>query len=354
MKKSILVLGAGLSGLLTAKRLNDQGYEVKVLESRNRCGGRIHTKQGSLSTAVEMGATWFGKKHIHLLALLDELGIGYYEQHTEGKAFFEPFSLAPPQSIDIPAQLPSYRIKGGSESVITNLASSLNAEQIVLDTKIDSIDFSQEKVTVHCNEKKWTGDIVISTLPPALLFLSIKINPTVNQELNQIGLATHTWMQDAIKTALIFENPFWRKENGSGTLFSNVGPVSEFYDHSDHKVEKFALCGFVNSGLASLDVEKRKAKVLTQLEKFYGKIVHSYVEYVEHIWPQDSNTKHVAMPYIFPHQNNGHPIYQKAWFDDRFFVSGSETALDFPGYMDGAVQSAELVANKIINATIAS
>ena len=118
------------------------------------------------------------------------------------------------------------------------------------------------------------------------------------------------------------------------------------YDHCDHKLEKFALCGFVNGGYAAISAEERKVKVLSQLEKMYGDSIHKFSDYIECIWAQDPNTKHPSMPDIFPHQNNGHAIYQEACFENRFFISGAETAPHFPGYMDGAVESAELVTQK--------
>ena len=39
----VIVVGAGVSGLRTALELENQGLRVKVLEARNRIGGRIHT-----------------------------------------------------------------------------------------------------------------------------------------------------------------------------------------------------------------------------------------------------------------------------------------------------------------------
>jgi monoamine oxidase len=350
MKKSIIILGAGLSGLLTAVRLKNLGHAVTLLESRSRIGGRIYTVKNATGTLVEMGATWFGKKHVHLSALLSELGIEYYEQHTEGQAYFEPFSLAPPQRIDIPEQLPSYRIKGGSERIVYALADTLEAHEIILNSKVKALDFATGKVIVKSDDNQWTADVVVSTIPPALLLRSVSIKQNLDSKLRHIGMDTHTWMQDSIKTALVFDEPFWRAQNGSGTLFSNVGPMTECYDHSNHTLEKFALCGFVNGGYAAVSAEKRKEKVLSQLEKFYGKAVLTFTDYMECIWSADPNTKHESMPNIFPHQNNGHPIFQESWFDNRLFISGAETAPHFPGYMDGAVESAELVANKFLSA----
>ena len=346
MNKKVAILGAGLSGLLTAYRLKKIGYEVQILEARDRIGGRIHTLRAALETPVEMGATWFGLKHINLVGLLKELNIGFYEQHTKGDAYFEPFSLAPPQKITVPEQLPSFRIAGGSSAVIEALSSALAQEEIILGSKINTVDFTNEKAVLRGEDQNWETDLVISTLPPSLLFRSIEFAPSINNEVKEIGLATHTWMQDSIKTAIIYKQAFWREEDLSGTLFSNVGPFSELYDHSNQALTKYALCGFVNGGYARLSPADRKQKVMAQLEKIFGQQVHTYIDYQECIW-NDVWTKHPDTPDIFPHQNNGHPIFEKLHFEDRFFVSGAETARSFPGYMDGAVQSADRVVSEI-------
>ncbi len=346
MKKKVVILGAGLSGLLTAFRLKKLGYTVQVFEARERIGGRIYTHLAASETHVEMGATWFGLQHTHLLGLLKELNIGHYEQHTKGDAFFEPFSLAPPQKISVPDQMPSYRIAGGSGKLIKTLRSTLDEEEIALRTKIETLDFRGEKVFVLGMDAKWEADIVVSTLPPGLLFRSIQFQPEIDNEVNTIGLNTHTWMQDSIKTAIVYKEPFWRVSDLSGTVFSNVGPFSELYDHSNESVTKYALCGFVNGGYARLSASDRQQKVMAQLEKIFGEQVKHHIDYIECIW-NDVWTKHPDMPDIFPHQNNGHPIFEQLHFGNRFFVSGAETAQHFPGYMDGAVQSAERVVRQI-------
>lgn len=56
-QERVLVVGAGIAGLAAAKELHDKGYEVVVLEARNRIGGRIHTDR-STGIPLDLGASW--------------------------------------------------------------------------------------------------------------------------------------------------------------------------------------------------------------------------------------------------------------------------------------------------------
>ena len=54
----VLVVGAGISGLAAAKALATAGYNVTVLEARNRLGGRMWTDRTTLSIPADLGAGW--------------------------------------------------------------------------------------------------------------------------------------------------------------------------------------------------------------------------------------------------------------------------------------------------------
>ncbi|PZO45163.1 MAG: monoamine oxidase [Pseudanabaena frigida] len=58
--QQIIVVGAGISGIAAAKKLQIQGYSVIVLEGRDRIGGRIWT-DNSLGTPLDLGAAWIQK-----------------------------------------------------------------------------------------------------------------------------------------------------------------------------------------------------------------------------------------------------------------------------------------------------
>lgn len=53
----VIVIGAGMSGLVAARLLQDSGFAVTVLEARTRIGGRTWTDD-SLGVPVDLGASW--------------------------------------------------------------------------------------------------------------------------------------------------------------------------------------------------------------------------------------------------------------------------------------------------------
>lgn len=346
-EKKTLIIGAGLSGLLTAYRLKNKGFIVEIVESRDRLGGRIHTLNSDFAT-LEMGATWFNDVHGNVKRILNEFNLPHFEQFMKGTSYFEPFSQAPAQEIEIPQNSPSYRFVGGTSQLIEAIKSNLHEVKFNFDEVVSEIDFSNDKVMVKTNNYTYEADYVISTIPPALLVNEVIFKPNLPETLSKIAKETHTWMQDSIKVALVYRNPFWRENEISGTVFSNVGPVTEFYDHSNFELDQFALCGFVSSGMSMFSKEERLNKILIQLKKIFGKEVLNFIDYQETVWSEEAFTKSKKQEsLVFPHQNNGHTLFRENHFENRLFISGSETATNFPGYMEGAILAAEHVAQII-------
>jgi monoamine oxidase len=81
----VVVVGAGLAGLVAARALARRGVRVRVLEARNRVGGRTHTRRLESGLTVDLGGQWIGPGQERVAALLDELGIATFPQHTAGR-----------------------------------------------------------------------------------------------------------------------------------------------------------------------------------------------------------------------------------------------------------------------------
>ena len=342
MKKDVLIIGSGLTGLLLGYRLTTAGYNVQILEARDRIGGRIHSLQSKETTPIEMGATWLGGQHQALVALLQELALPLFEQYMKGRALYAPLPNQPAQEIDIPPnESPSYRIQGGSATLIQKLASHLEENTIRLNTTVTQIEETVKGVRITSSDEVWDALYVVSTLPPNLFVNSIQCTPALPEELINLAKQTHTWMGESIKFGISYSQPFWRAKGYSGAFFSNQGPVTELYDHSNVEENRFALKGFLAPNLAQDTAVVRKEKVMSQLTNIFGSEAASYLTYEECVWRDETHTFIPPDNFLMPHQNNGHPFYQEAYFNNRLLIAGAETSARFGGYMEGAVLSAE-------------
>jgi len=70
----VLVVGAGLSGLVAAYRLRQAGRRVVVAEAAGRLGGRL-VNQRVAGLVVDGGGAWVGPAQARVLALVRELGL---------------------------------------------------------------------------------------------------------------------------------------------------------------------------------------------------------------------------------------------------------------------------------------
>lgn len=70
----VVVVGAGLSGLITARELAREGLEVLALEARDRPGGRTHAIEVD-GVSADLGGEWVDEAHTAMRDLTGELGI---------------------------------------------------------------------------------------------------------------------------------------------------------------------------------------------------------------------------------------------------------------------------------------
>ncbi len=88
--KEVVVIGAGIAGLVAARILAEAGRKVALIEARDRVGGRIYTvpaARGELP--VELGAEFVHGLPPELIDLIDEAGLTRFELEGDTHCFRE-------------------------------------------------------------------------------------------------------------------------------------------------------------------------------------------------------------------------------------------------------------------------
>lgn len=85
----VAIVGAGLAGLVAARRLVKAGASAAVVEARDRVGGRLLNEEIGDGKVVEVGGQWIGPTQDRMAALAAELGVETFPTYDEGKHLLE-------------------------------------------------------------------------------------------------------------------------------------------------------------------------------------------------------------------------------------------------------------------------
>jgi monoamine oxidase len=81
----VVVVGAGLAGLVAARDLRRAGHSVTVLEARDRVGGRVWNHDIGGGQVIERGGTFIGPTQNHVAALARELKLRTFRTYDTGR-----------------------------------------------------------------------------------------------------------------------------------------------------------------------------------------------------------------------------------------------------------------------------
>jgi len=80
-----IIVGAGFAGLYAARILHKSGKRFKILEARDRVGGRVHTHHIDDDTYVDLGGQWIGPTQDKVYSLCEELNVKLFKTYNQGK-----------------------------------------------------------------------------------------------------------------------------------------------------------------------------------------------------------------------------------------------------------------------------
>ncbi len=87
--KTVIIIGAGISGLIAAKKLKENGFSVIVLEAQDKVGGRLRTNR-SLGVGFDEGASWIhGTDGNPITSLAQQAGMNTFETIDESRKSYD-------------------------------------------------------------------------------------------------------------------------------------------------------------------------------------------------------------------------------------------------------------------------
>lgn len=360
MANNIIIIGAGLSGLYLAWKLEQTltaDNRIIILEARERTGGRILSRQWGESAEgrVDLGPAWLWPQFQPRLArLMNELHCRSFKQFTEGQMLYETADATLQQYGGPSSHNQSYRVAAGTVELINALHRQLKRSEIHLHTEVNSIDLHSGQITAisrdNSTEKpvSYDADKIILALPLRLLAQNIHLAPEPDPALLQQWNNTATWMASHCKIVFIYAQALWREQQRSGEVFSHYGPMSEIYDASPDNESFYALSAFVG-----LNAQQRKqigkdaliSACLSQLQRLFGDTAAQPRQIFIEDWSENPFTVSeldLNTPAQHPHYSEDAP---RMLSGGRVYLAGTETAIEHGGYLEGALESADYIVD---------
>lgn len=237
-----------------------------------------------------------------------------------------------------------YRIRGGSMQLSEHLVKSLEIEY---ESPVIQITQNESECQVLTKSKTYKCKYIINTVPRSLN-KNIEYIPTLHPA-KELSFSSSK-MGSVIKIIIEFSSPFWRERGYSGEIITNKNLMFLSYDASTDK--KWAIvcfiCGNEVLKYRQLSILERKHVILSQYFKYFkDERVFLPINWFEKDWGLDewSGGCYFEVPKI-GFASRLEEEYKRP--SGRIHWAGTETADEWMGYMEGALQSAERATREIL------
>lgn len=421
--KKIIILGAGLSGLYSGFLLQELGYQVTLLEARDRVGGRTYTTHD-----IDLGGAWISSLHTRVMKLCQKFDLSYFRQYEEGafiryfnkqreelnekhnivqsgddtnpltpiinrfyqmtesNDFFEEqkqldkisfhdwccenisnemtqgsfnYSFHLLTCVDsksasflfwlyflkscggfralvgVKEGAQEFRIEGGAQTLSNKLAEKLN---VIYQAEVIRVEKQNGGYQIHTRDQKiYFADKVICAIP-AQLIPNITWSPLFESQ--RTAFYQSLKMGSVTKVVIEYKTAFWRLDGYNAQIISDMPPVYLAYDACNKKHNAIVVFIVNDSGYSDQKITEQLAFLLN------NDLAKSPIMIHRKNWTEDpfSGGCYFCVPPLNSLAENCH--YFTRTFDDIYFA-GTETANEWMGYMEGALESAERVISQI-------
>ncbi len=334
----IVIVGAGLAGLVATHTLSCAGRSVVCLEARDQVGGRVASiKVGD--GAVDLGASWIWPGEPAVRSFTERFGVPLHAQSTAGNALLDRGEI-PEQLAGNPIDRPSSRFTNGAQDLPVRIAATLPEGTVRLSQPVASIHTHPGGVSAHTPEATYEADHVLVALPPALAVDSIDFVPDLPSDVLQGAREASVWMGQTVKAVAVYGQPFWRAAGWSGSAISYRGPFAEFHDHSGPDHQPAALFAFGPADrFAGVSTEVVVQRFREQLRHLFGEQAAEPTQVHVCDWSRERYTTPARPSPTASPQNFGHPLLQQPVLDGRVSWAATETATAYAGHLEGAVRA---------------
>ncbi|WP_415400853.1 flavin monoamine oxidase family protein [Tateyamaria sp. SN3-11] len=343
-----LIIGGGLSGLYLASLLEARGEDYLLLEARDRFGGRILTERVG-DGYFDMGPAWFWPGQPRIAKLITDLGLTKFDQYARGTLTYENEQGRVERGRGFASMEGSWRLDGGLGRLTQVLADTIPDARKRLNAPVTDIEKTPTgiKATLVSGEELLASQVVLA-LPPRVA-AEISYMPALPTAALNAMQGVATWMAGQAKAVAIYDTPFWRDEGLSGDAMSRRGPMVEVHDASPAEGGPYALFGFIGvPAHARTDEVLLRQLIKKQLERLFGPQAAKPKQLFLKDWAFDPHTSTAAdQRPLFAHPDYGLPQSMKQLMGGALHFAGTEAAPQFGGYIEGALEAAEIVLRQL-------
>jgi len=255
------------------------------------------------------------------------------------------------------------RFVGGSQEIPIRLGDSLG-DSLVLNAPVRRMAQSGGQVTAQGDGFSVTARRAVVALPPPLAG-RIDYEPSLASLGGYLrDQLTQRWFMGSIlKVNVLYPTPFWRDSGLAGQVTSDSGAVRATFDNTPYPdpqtstVKPGAILGFIEADEArhwqTRSRQERYQRVISDLATYFGakalQPLGGMGGYYEQLWNLEpfSAGGPVAHPAVGSLSAYGTALRTGVGL---VHWAGTETAVRWNGYMDGAVESGQRAAKEVLAA----